>query len=467
MNRFASLPSVDRLLAHPALEALSLAHGHEVLVRALREELAQARDAGRGGGEVPEAESIVRGAALRVQALQRPALRRVFNLTGTVLHTNLGRAPLPEEAIAAMATAARHPVALEFDLATGGRGERDELVRELLCELTGAPACTVVNNNAAAVLLLIHALARRREVVVSRGELVEIGGSFRIPDIVRESGAKLVEVGTTNRTHARDYEQALGPRTALLLRVHASNYSIGGFTAAVPDAEIARIAHAHGVPFVVDLGSGSLVDLSRWGLPREPTPREAFEAGADLVTFSGDKLLGGPQAGFLAGRADLLARIRKDPLRRALRTGKLTLAALEAVLRLYRDPGRIAQRLASLRLLTRPRDAIEAAARRCAPGLEEALSGWPLRLALEQMASQIGSGSLPVDRLPSFGFVVRPQGRRTGLLQELAARLRALPVPVLGSVREGALRLDLRCLGEDEEAAFLAQLGALAGGPSS
>jgi L-seryl-tRNA(Ser) seleniumtransferase len=465
MNPLSQLPAVDRLLSAASIPSLIELHGRAVVTGVAREVLTATREAYRQGDPLPDEATLIARVGVGVTAKMTPKLRPVFNLTGTVLHTNLGRAPLPEEAVQALLTAARSPCALEYDIDSGGRGDRDDIVNELLCELTGAEAATVVNNNAAAVFLLLNTLAQKKEVIVSRGELIEIGGAFRVPDIMKRAGAKLVEVGTTNRTHLRDFAENLGPRTAMLMKVHASNYAISGFTHAVPESELAALAHQHKLPFVIDLGSGTLTDLDRWGLPHEPTPREAIAAGADLVTFSGDKLLGGPQAGMLVGKKELIAKIKKNPLKRALRVGKLTLAALEAVLALYRDPDRLQQRVTAVRQLTRPEAEMRAAAERLLPALQAALATLPVSVEIVALKSQIGSGSLPVDRLPSAGFAIRPQGKKGGVLNRIEASLRgvAYPLrPVIGRIEDGALLLDLRCLDESDEAGFAATLAALA-----
>jgi L-seryl-tRNA(Ser) seleniumtransferase len=388
-------------------------------------------------------------------------LRRVFNLTGTVLHTNLGRAPLSEAAIRQAVMVMREACNLEFDLDSGRRGERDRVVEEVLVELTGAEAATVVNNNAAAVLLVLAALAHKREVLLSRGELIEIGGSFRIPDVMRSANARLVEVGTTNRTHAADFDNAVSPATAALMKVHASNYQITGFVAEVAAPEMAAIAHAHQLPFIVDLGAGSLIDLSTFGLPKEPVVRDAIGAGADVVTFSGDKLLGGPQAGLIVGRKALIDRIRRHPLKRALRVSKLTLAALEATLLAYRTPDHLARELPTLRLLTRPLADIDALARRLQPRVGAAL-GESWQVSVLAVSSQVGSGSLPVDVIPSMALAIgSTEGRAGSALKKLSARLARLPVPVVGRISGDRLVLDLRCL--EDESGFLAQLEQLTG----
>jgi len=451
------LPSVDEVLRTPlALEAAE-SFGRQAVVAAVRAVIADARSAKIEAGEAIE----VAGAALVALETQAQSnLKPVFNLTGTVLHTNLGRALLAEEAVKAAVTAMRNAVALEFDLGGGKRGDRDDLVRDLLCELTGAEDATVVNNNAAAVLLVLNTLAKGREAIVSRGELIEIGGAFRMPEIMSRAGAKLVEIGTTNRTHKKDYVAAVGPKTGLILKVHTSNYRIEGFTKEVGPRELAELAHKSKVPLVNDLGSGTLVDLARYGLAHEPTVKEAVADGADLVTFSGDKLLGGPQAGFIVGRKDLIARIKSNPMKRALRIDKIRLAALEATLKLYRDPDRLAERLPTVRLLARPKKDIEAAARRLLPAVAEK-AGDEFEVAVAACMSQIGSGALPMEKLPSAGLAIRLRGaKRSGrALTALSNALRALPVPVVGHIDDNALILDLRCL--EDEKGFIANLAAL------
>lgn len=457
------LPAVDRLLRNAQGQALLAEHGHTLVAAQARALLDEHRAQARAGALRADAAALpalAAALAARIDARLAPRLRRVLNLTGTVIHTNLGRALLADDALAQVLATMTAPNNLEYDLAAGGRGDRDSLVEELLCTLTGAEAATVVNNNAAAVLLTIAALAREREVIVSRGELVEIGGAFRMPEVMAAAGATLVEVGTTNRTHPQDYARAIGARSALLMKVHTSNYAVQGYTAAVDEAELAAIAHAHGLPLASDLGSGALVDLAAWGLPPEPTPQAKLAAGCDVVTFSGDKLLGGPQAGLIVGRRDAIERIRRCPLKRALRVSKLPLAALEATLRLYLRPERLARDLPTLRLLTRPAAAIHAQAQALQPALAQALAP---RYAVEVVAlqGQIGSGSLPVERLPSAGLALAPvQKKGVGrALEALADALRALPLPVVGRIADDRLLLDLRCL-EDPQP-LLAQLDAL------
>jgi L-seryl-tRNA(Ser) seleniumtransferase len=447
VENISPLPSVDALLRAPETEVLLTRFGRTAVTAILRDILAVRRTARQFGDP---AGTIVDEAAdhlaIRFARSQRP----VFNMTGTVLHTNLGRSPLPPEAAEAAAEALRSATSLEFDLATGQRGERDDHVSGLLCELTGAEAATVVNNNAAAVMLVLNTLALGQEVPVSRGELIEIGGAFRVPDIMSRSGAILKEVGTTNRTHPRDYVEAIGPMTGALMRVHQANYAIVGFTATVPTETLSGIAHDAGLKLIEDLGSGSLVNLERWGLPHEPTPRESLVAGADVVTFSGDKLLGGPQAGLIVGHKNVISAINRNPLKRALRLDKGRLAALEIVLRMYLDPDRLAERVPALRLLTRSEADIRATAERIGSVIA---SRWPDRdVAIEACRSQIGSGALPVDLLPSAAVTIGGKA-----LENIAKFLRSLPRPVIGRVAKGHLILDCRCLEAGDEAAFIAQ----------
>lgn len=449
------LPSVEAILSSPPGQDAVRRHGHTAARDAVREALSERR-------KTPEfaSMSVEQAAAAAHELLARaetPKLRRVFNLSGTVLHTNLGRAVLAERAIEAVVTAMRHPAALEFDLGGGRRGERDDAVRDLICALTGAEDACAVNNNAAAVLLVLNTLAKGKEAIVSRGELIEIGGAFRMPEIMARAGAKLVEVGTTNRTHAKDYQSAITPKTGLILKVHTSNYMIQGFTKEVPPRELSRIAAAAQIPLVDDLGSGTLVDLSAYGLKRERTVQEALADGADLVTFSGDKLLGGPQAGIIAGRRELVRLCARNPLKRALRLDKLRLAALEATLQLYRHPEQLRQTLPTLAFFTRPTDELTAMAKRLLKPLADAVgAGWKTEIV--DCGSQIGSGALPLETIKSVGIAMRPADRQHKLAQ-LSESFRALPIPVIGHIKDGALILDLRCL--DDEAGFTAQLGKL------
>ncbi len=451
--RAQDLPAVDRLLRLPAVQVLLAEHGHTLVAGEARALLDRLRTRALAGA-LPVAElasdALSQALAAAVAGRLAPRLKRVLNLTGTVIHTNLGRALLADSALQHVLATMAGPNNLEYDLGRGGRGDRDAIVEELLCTLTGAEAATVVNNNAAAVLLTIAALAPGREVIVSRGELVEIGGAFRMPDVMAAAGAKLVEVGTTNRTHPADYERAITERTALLMKVHTSNYTVQGFTSAVDEADIAPIARARGLPLATDLGSGSLIDLAAHGLPPEPLPQHKLAAGCDVVTFSGDKLLGGPQAGLIVGSRAAVGRIRKWPLKRALRVSKLPLAALEATLRLYLRPERLVQDLPTLRLLTRPVAQIRALAAALQPAVAAAVAP-RFGVELAELMGQIGSGSLPVERLPSAGLAIAPvQKKGAGrALDELARALRALPLPVIGRIADDRLLLDLRCLEED------------------
>ena len=458
-QQLRDLPSVSVILDHMRDDVARW--GHDAVTGAARAHLEILRAA------IQSDESVVLDLSNIQQTIRdsltdsaQPALKSVFNLTGIVLHSNLGRANLADAAIDAMNRVATGANNLEYDLAKGQRGDRDSHIESLICELTGAEAATVVNNNAAAVLLTLNTLALGKTVPVSRGELVEIGGSFRVPDIMGRSGCRLVEVGTTNRTHLKDYANAIDADTALLMRVHTSNYRIEGFTNTVPETELATLAEENNIPFVVDMGCGNLIDLRALGLPHEATAQQTLDHGADLVLFSGDKLLGGPQAGIIAGRSDLVASIKQNPLKRALRLDKVTLAALEATLQLYRNPDELVSTLPTLRLLTRAEDDIHKQADRLGPNVSSHL-GDSYRVETASISSQIGSGALPVEVLPSAALSITAANGEDEPLRSLAQRLRQLPTPVIGRLHNGALLLDLRCLEPIHEDAFIEQLSEL------
>ena len=455
-KRFQQLPGIDTLLQLMTAEINTW--GRDAVVKNLRDLLVQLRaEIARGGTPDCAIESIRDNAIAVLSALNVSSLVPVINLTGTVLHTNLGRAVLPQTALDAVMTVAGSPSNLEFELESGRRGERDSHVESLICELTGAEAATVVNNNAAAVLLVLNTLAMGHEVPVSRGELVEIGGSFRIPEVMARAGCQLVEIGATNRTHLTDYRNAIGEKTALLMKVHTSNYRVEGFTHSVAEVELAALAAEYSLPLVVDMGSGNLVDFTALGLPREVTAAETLAQGADIITFSGDKLLGGPQAGLIAGRQDLIDAIRKNPLKRALRVDKMTLAALAETLKLYRDPDDLLKSLPTLRYLTRHEADIHAQGQRLLPLIKQAIEP-SYTVTVERCLSQVGSGSLPVDLLPSAALHCRPASGHDESLRRLQQSLRDPPVPVVGRLHKGSLWLDLRCLEVKDEDALIGQL---------
>jgi L-seryl-tRNA(Ser) seleniumtransferase len=448
-ERLRAIPSVDRVLNTPAALAALERFQRTYVAEAIRVVLADARQrlATDARAAAPSPEEIMDEVQARMEAQCRLPLRAVVNASGVVLHTNLGRALLAPQAVDAVVQAAAHPVNLELDLTRGQRGDRDDVIQDDLRALTGAEAATVVNNNAAAVLLALNTLAEGREVLVSRGELIEIGGSFRIPDVMAKSGARLCEVGATNRTHARDYAAAISAQTALLLKVHTSNYRIVGFTSAVSLDELVQLAHERGLPVMEDLGSGALVDLSAYGLPKEPVVAERVRLRADVVTFSGDKLLGGPQAGIIVGRREIIERIKRNPLKRALRCDKLTLAALAATLRLYRTAPDVRTALPTLRWLTRPLADIEAVAQAAMPLLRAAL-GDGFSVALVDSASEIGSGALPIETLPTKALAVSHVQHGA---QDIARLFRDADPPIIGRVQSGHFLLDLRGIFRPEE----------------
>lgn len=436
-----ALPSVSSLLARPEISGMLPPWQRETLTTAVRAAIAAVREGARSPGASDDWPVAV---AAELAALRRPSLRPVLNATGIVLHTNLGRAPLPAVAITAMQAVASGFSTLEYDVDTGDRGSRDAHCLPLLRELTGGEDALVVNNCAAAIVLALHTLAANRDVIISRGELIEIGGSFRIPDIMASSTARLVEIGTTNRTHLLDYRASLTASTAAIAKVHRSNFAQSGYTAEVALEELAPLAAERGIPLIFDLGSGLLISLERFGLSGEPTAKNAVAAGADLVLMSGDKLLGGPQAGIVVGRSDLVARLRANPMARAFRADKVTLAALEATLRLYRDPDNAVREIPTLAMLCAPANRIEARAQALAHLLAE--RGHPAEVTATQAA--VGAGAFPAHEIPSAAVAL------AGNAAELAARLRAGATPVAARIHDGRVLLDLRSVPEKDDTAL-------------
>lgn len=448
---FQQLPSVDKILKTPQGSQLITEFGHTAVVAICRELLTQARQFIQKNNQLPEyfsnSDRTFVEIHSRLQKQNQVQIKAVHNLTGTVLHTNLGRALWSEAAQQAALSVMQKNVSLEYDLDEGKRSHRDNYISELLCKLTGAEAACIVNNNAAAVLLMLATFAQGKEVIISRGELIEIGGAFRIPDIMEQAGCHLVEVGTTNRTHPKDYRNAITENTAFLMKVHSSNYQICGFTSSVSEEELAELGQEMNVPVVTDLGSGALVDLSQYGLPKEPTVQEKIAQGVNLVSFSGDKLLGGVQAGIIVGKKEWIEQLQAHPLKRVLRCDKVILAGLEATLRLYLNPEKLTEKLPTLRLLTQPLEQLKINATCLKERLESRLNS-QFELQIEASQAQIGSGSQPMERIPSVAVTIAE--KTNAKLSALSARFKQLSQPIIGRMENGKIWLDLRSLADIE-----------------
>ena len=444
------LPKIDQLLTLPEILDLQVTYSRTLVTEAIRSIVSDIRaQILRGDADLkfPEVSEYAELALERIQVKTRPPLRNVINATGTVTHTNLGRALLSPSACDSLINAAKNYVNLEYNLETGKRGHRDRITEPLLKQLTGCEASTVVNNNAAAVLIALQTVAQGKEVIVSRGELIEIGGAFRIPDVMAASGAILREVGTTNRTHLRDYAQAINDNTALILKVHPSNYKIVGFTSTPEMHELTELGSERGILTMEDLGSGALIDLAQYGLPHEPVVADRIACGVDIVTFSGDKLLGGPQAGIIVGKAEWIHHIRKNPLMRALRVDKLTIAALSATLQEYINQDTITNQFPMLQRYTRSIDELHIAAEHIADKLKIIFENI-VTIKVFETQSEIGSGSLPVETIPSIAVVLTPQ---TISVERLSEHFRHGNTPVIGRIEDNQLLFDARTLYEEEQ----------------
>ncbi len=450
---YRSIPKVDIILEFEAIQASIDKYGREIVIDAIRVEMDELRKfIGMTDSEEAAKEAIanvVSSIVKRAEKSLQPNMRRLINATGTILHTNLGRAPISQEHMQHIAEIATGYSNLEYNLEAGKRGERYSHFEKLLCKITGAEAAMAVNNNAAAVMLVLSSLGKGGEVVVSRGELVEIGGKFRIPDVMVQSGATLVEIGTTNKTHYSDYVDVINENTAALLKVHTSNYRIVGFTQSVSIEELAPLAHEHGIPVIEDLGSGVLIDLSKYGITYEPTVQDSIRAGVDVVSFSGDKLLGGPQAGIIVGKKQYIDKMKKNPLTRALRIDKFTAATLEVVLQEYLSEERAIKNLPVLQMITKSFEEVDKEAKK----LKRFLASLELdvELGLENCESQIGGGSLPLERIPSKAVTIKPRNISTAELEE---RMRFLPVPIIPRTLNDKILLDVRTIGVQNFEAF-------------
>ena len=448
----SSIPAVHEIQKISEVQNLINIHGHSLVTQAIRTTQTEFRELLLSSGTSKNIKiknlEFLNQLKKNLSLITNDSLQRVFNLTGTVLHTNFGRALLPKEAINSVNQIASEPSNLEYDILNNKRGDRDSHIDERLCRLIGAEACTIVNNNAAAVVLVLNSLAKRKEVLISRGELIEIGGSFRLPEIMKSAGCKILEVGTTNRTHFEDFENAIGKKSAMIFKAHKSNFYVEGYTSEVEEKEIVKLSKKNGIPFMIDLGSGSLIDLKYMGITKVQSPADTLAKGVDLITFSGDKLLGGPQCGIIAGRKDLITKIKKNPLKRALRCDKMTIAAFSTLLKLYENPERAKLEIPTLRLLNRKEKDIYEVAEKLYASIKSKISNIA-EVKIIKCKSQIGSGSLPVELLPSYGVEISAKNLKRNsnkLLQSISKKFRELPIPVIGRLSKNSLIFDCRCL---------------------